>query len=326
MKDIKISIIIPVYGVERYIEQCINSVLSQTYQNFECIIVDDCGSDRSIEIAKDLIAKNQGIAKYTIITRVNNGGLSAARNTGLREAKGDYVYFLDSDDMLFPESISTLVHFAEIHPKVDIIQGGIEVQNGNNYFKTAQMDFPEFSDDLGFVRASLINGLPPTAWNKLIRKSFLDDNDISFREGIIHEDEFFRWDLHRYAKTMCFTKEVTYWYRTDNQNSIMKSSNQLRSLRSSIMLVREISPELRNISEVEFAIYNLKLRKATRMVSINDKRIITDEINQLRKSTSLPPALKFELLMWNLPLWMLRSTLILAICFGIRKLLLFLSK
>lgn len=326
MENIKVSIIIPVYGVEKYIEQCLMSVFSQTYKNYECIIVDDRGNDHSIEIARDLICKQEGASSFHIITREYNGGLSAARNTGLSEANGDYVLFLDSDDMLFEDSVLTLVHYVEKYPNVDIVQGGIEVQNGKKYFVSEKIRFEKYSDDATAVRNNLINGLPQTSWAKLIRLKLLKDNNIKFKEGIIHEDELFRWELHKYAGSLCYTGHKTYWYRTDNQNSIMKSSNQLRSLRSCISIIKEIAPDIKTRPETEFAIYNLKLRKASRMNNIQDKRTITREINELRESTELPLAMRFELFMWNLPLYALKMNFVLAFCAGLRKIILRFSK
>ena len=104
-----ISIIIPVYNVEQYIEECLQSVEKQTYQGeIECVLVDDCATDASIHIAQEFINKCNGRVTYRILHHDRNRGLSAARNTGLDNAKGDYIYFLDSDDYIDANAIEVL--------------------------------------------------------------------------------------------------------------------------------------------------------------------------------------------------------------------------
>lgn len=106
----RISIIIPVYNVELYVEECLQSVANQTMtEGIECIIVDDRGQDNSAAIAKQYIDSYKGDIRFTFIQREKNGGLSAARNTGIEAATGEYVYFLDSDDYLVPSAIETLI-------------------------------------------------------------------------------------------------------------------------------------------------------------------------------------------------------------------------
>lgn len=121
-----VSIIIPTYNVAPYIIECLESVASQTYQGvIECIVVDDCGTDESIPLAQEFIDSYNGNIKFRICHREKNGGLSAARNSGLFEAKGEFVYFLDSDDYITPNCIESLVEVAKHFPKVEIVQGGI---------------------------------------------------------------------------------------------------------------------------------------------------------------------------------------------------------
>lgn len=106
----KVSIIIPVYNVQDYILKCLKSVAGQTFQqDVECLIIDDCGQDNSISLAADFISKYSGKILFKIIKRESNGGLSAARNTGLDNAIGDYLYFLDSDDWIEPNTIQRIV-------------------------------------------------------------------------------------------------------------------------------------------------------------------------------------------------------------------------
>ena len=110
----KVSIIIPVYNVEPYIEECLLSVSSQTMtEGVECIIVDDCGKDNSMSIAERFIEEYIGKISFSIIHHGSNRGLSAARNTGIKAAKGEYVYFLDSDDTITADCIQRMYAFIE---------------------------------------------------------------------------------------------------------------------------------------------------------------------------------------------------------------------
>lgn len=122
-----ISIIVPIYGVEPYIKKCLISIMSQSLTSgVECILVNDCTKDESINIAQKLIDEYRGNIKFRIINREENGGLSAARNTGILEAKGDYLYFLDSDDYITPDCIKVLAETAQKFPKAQIVQAGAE--------------------------------------------------------------------------------------------------------------------------------------------------------------------------------------------------------
>lgn len=103
----KISIIVPIYNVEKYIKSCIDSIIQQDYPNIECIFVNDCTQDKSMIIVNNCLNKYKGSIEFKIINHENNLGLSAARNTGVKRSTGDYLYFLDSDDELYStDSIS----------------------------------------------------------------------------------------------------------------------------------------------------------------------------------------------------------------------------
>src|SRR5574344_647377 len=126
MKDV--SIIIPIYNVEKYVAKCINSVISQTYDHskIECIIVNDCTPDCSMDIVNEIISRYNGDMTFIIHNHNHNQGLSAARNTGIDFATGQYIYFLDSDDYIYPNTIETLLSATE-NNTIDLVIG--------NYYK-----------------------------------------------------------------------------------------------------------------------------------------------------------------------------------------------
>lgn len=222
----KISIILPVYNVENYIEACFNSIISQTItQGIECVIVDDCGKDHSIEIVEKLVASYEGDIHFKIVHHVSNKGLSAARNTGIKEAKGEYLYFLDSDDEIIPETLEKMYALVEQHPNVDLVQGGF-FRKQEEAGKPTIYKIPQYTDNQLFIKYTLLtfDGDLLKGPNRLIRKEMCVNNDIWFKEGIIHEDNYWTFFLAKYVKTMCFCNMRTYFQRV-NPTSITHNTN-----------------------------------------------------------------------------------------------------
>ena len=223
--NIKVSIIIPVYKVEDYIEKCIYSVINQTYCNIECILVDDCSPDKSIEKVKEIISNYSGNIKFKIITHEKNKGLSAARNTGIKESTGDYIYFMDSDDYIISECIEIMVRLQEKYPHVELIQAGAICNL--EFLDIEKKDIPfEYTENRRWIKTTLLERylLPLTSWNKLIKKEFIIKNNLYFKEGIIHEDELFNFYLAKYLSSIAICKINTYVY-VSRDNSIMSSKN-----------------------------------------------------------------------------------------------------
>lgn len=224
----RVSIIIPVYNVEPYIEECLLSVYEQTTDTeIECLIVDDKGNDNSIHIAETFVATHNDKAKtkFKIIYRDTNGGLSAARNTGIKAAKGDYLYFLDSDDTIVPQCIETLLNIADKHGGVDLLPA-LYIRGNNDMEQFGCHSFPEFSDNRSLIKRSLLDydKIPVTAANRLIRRELITENNIFFKEGIIHEDNYWTFFLAKYVQRMAFCAEKLYYYR-ETPGSITKEPN-----------------------------------------------------------------------------------------------------
>lgn len=122
--SIKVSIIIPIYNVSDYVKRCMKSVMHQSYDNIECIVVDDCSPDDSIAKCEKMIADYHGPINFTILHHQCNRGLSAARNTGTDAATGDYILYLDSDDELTSDCIEKLVRPLLNDPTIEMVMGG----------------------------------------------------------------------------------------------------------------------------------------------------------------------------------------------------------
>ena len=219
--EIKVSIIIPVYDVASYIEECLHSVDVQTYQNIEVVIVDDCGTDNSLDLAIRFVESSARRKQYVIVRHDCNKGLSVARNTGILKATGNYLYFLDSDDWINSDCIEKMVRCVQVHPQAEIVYAG------NTIFSMQGKHFPTFTSNSSEIKKSILTFAywPIEAWNKLILKEFILSNDLFFRRGIVCED--LQWDFYvaKYLKAVCFLLEDTYHYRF-NDNGIMRSQLQ----------------------------------------------------------------------------------------------------
>ena len=220
-KQPKISIIIPVYNVEEYIGECLQSVMRQTYQGtIECILVDDCGMDNSITVAEQLIADYQGPIEFRILHHKHNRGLSAARNTGTDTATGDYIYYLDSDDYISDDCIEVLAEPLKLR-EYDMVVGDLEMfgEPKNIAFLNAQTGAISSNEDI-FRAWYASRKLYMMAWNKLVKASLFKKHDLSFLEGQLHEDELWTYKIACSVQSLYVQKYPTYLYRIRN-NSIM---------------------------------------------------------------------------------------------------------
>lgn len=213
----KVSIIVPVYNVSQYITKCLDSIYEQTYQNIELILVDDCSTDASMNIVYDYLAHHDSLDVH-IIAHQKNRGLSAARNSGMEKASGEYIYFLDSDDYITPDCIEALVK-PLYHKKYDVVVGDYQYSNDEN--SDLKLQNVELSGQQ--ILDSYANGLwYVMAWNKLCRKDFLLDNHLTFEEGYLHEDVIWSFKLACKAQSMYVINKVTYHYLV-RSSSIMTS-------------------------------------------------------------------------------------------------------
>ncbi len=232
----KVSIIIPVFQVEQYIERCINSVLRQTYRELEVILVDDCSPDKSMNIAHDLILNREcKDIEFKFLRHDRNRGLSAARNTGIKTATGSYVYFLDSDDEITEDCISVLVE--------PIRRFNYDIVTSHYEIKGIKVEYPK-QDICGEMmgvktisKAYSQNRWHCMAWNKLCRRTFLLEKELFFQEGLIHEDELWSALLACNAESMCFVNKSTYNYYL-RENSLSTAENYERKISNYIKVLK----------------------------------------------------------------------------------------
>lgn len=197
-----ISIIIPVYNVSKYIYACLESVSQQTYTNIECLLIDDCGTDNSISIAQDFIDNYKGNVLFRIIHHEVNKGLSAARNTGVREANGEFVLFIDSDDWITKDTCEILLSHMNIGKDVGIVSCSCYVyeEDGTIHSLSKNFDFNEIRQILpeDYADRMLMMKSQHTAWGKLFKKEIV--LSVPFREGLNNEDILFCLDSFPYVE------------------------------------------------------------------------------------------------------------------------------
>lgn len=239
MKRIKpmISIIVPIYKVENYLERCIESLTNQTYKNIEIILVDDGSPDNCPKICDDYADKDH---RVKVIHKLN-GGLSDARNRGLEEAISEYILFVDSDDYI---ELNACEQFVEIikKQKADIIVGNakrIEKNKislmGHRYITTNKIiTGPEF-----LKKELSTNSMHMAAWLNLYNKDFLLKNKLKFKVGILHEDIEFTPRVFLKAKTIIGTNIVFYNYLI-RDGSITTQKNKTKNAEHIMAICKEL--------------------------------------------------------------------------------------
>ncbi len=212
-----ISIIIPIYNVALYVEKCINSVMSQTYQGeMECILVDDCGTDNSIDLCERMLSTYKGRIHFRIVHREKNGGLSAARNTGLDIAIGTYIYFIDSDDWIDSRTIEVLVNTME--QGYDVIGFNYSFfgkKEGDCLFSSIEKRFKNENDKIAFLYRDILRfNHGWSAWSRCYRKSIIDSYNLRFVDNhyIFAEDLCFFLCYMMVAKNYLHISNNLYHY------------------------------------------------------------------------------------------------------------------
>lgn len=216
---IKLSIIIPVYNVEQYLEKCLQSCLSQDipYNEYEIIVVNDGSPDGSLSIA-ERIAKS--VTNITIITQ-DNGGLSAARNTGMSVAKGEYIWFVDSDDWIETNCLRQLTDTL-YNDKLDaLVINGVRVINGQNRKNPPRVFTDNILSGKDFLKGTMVNC---AAVITIYRREILNRYNLTFKQGIFHEDAEFTPRTYYHIERIAI-RNYHFYYNLLNPMSITQKVN-----------------------------------------------------------------------------------------------------
>ena len=215
-----ISIIVPTYNVEKYIRTCIESILAQTYRNIEVIIVNDGSTDQSLAVISDLICSHHNVK----VINQKNQGLSVARNTGIDVATGKYITFVDPDDKIMPDFVSSLYQIAD-KTGADIVRGSFRDFNGN----IPKGWGPDFNvpTNCGTIVLDqfLSSNISFVVVTSIYRLDFINSNHIRFTPGIVLEDVDFTARAYMLAKLVATSPEPNYAYRINRPGSILTTKN-----------------------------------------------------------------------------------------------------
>lgn len=255
-KSIKVSVVVPMYNVETYIRECVDSILNQTLEDIEVILVDDGSPDHCGEIAEEYARKDSRVK----VIHQENAGLGPARNTGISRAIGEYIGFVDSDDWVRPEMFEKLYAVAKENNS-DIVIGG-----HREYLDGIEHDY--YPHPLGGQTYGTINDIrrlrvllygrdlndfnpepfPMRVWTSIYRSSMLLDGSVWF-ENVMSEDTIFNLDAYKEAKKISFTKDADYCYRMGDHYSITRSFSKNTLTKYTYFLNRLYSKALLEKSE-----------------------------------------------------------------------------
>lgn len=222
--DSLISVIVPIYNVEKYFDRCVDSIINQTYKNLEIILVDDGSPDNCPQMCDDYAKIDNRIK----VVHKENGGLSDARNAGMKVATGEYVSFIDSDDYISLDFYKTLLQ-AIIDNDSDIVECGVV-----KFYENEKFD--EYNDDLKVTNYDTLDGLEGLinenpfkqhVWNKLYKTNIA--LDIPYAVGKLNEDEFWTYQIFGKAKKVTRINKTMYYY-FQRGSSIMGNGYNIRRL------------------------------------------------------------------------------------------------
>ena len=226
-----VSVIVPVYNVELYIEECLDSVVKQTYQELQIIVVDDGSTDSSSQKVQPYLSDG----RVQFIEQANKG-LSGARNTGLEVANGEYVLFVDSDDYLEANAIKELVYLME-KDQVDLIRfnGRAFLDELNEPIEQNNYDFSHRLKEGILYKQNRFEVNRRTfaspVYLYMVKREVIKKNTLSFYEGILHEDELFTTQIFLNSHSMIYANDF-YYNRRYRENSIMTNQSQERLKRT----------------------------------------------------------------------------------------------
>ena len=271
----EVSIIVPVYQVEKYIRQCVDSILAQTFTDFELILVDDGSKDKSGEICDEYAGMDERVK----VIHKENGGLSDARNRGMDHAAGKYFMFVDSDDYIAPTMVERL-YTRIICENADIAACNFLFTFDNAREKNFSTEIKEEvlnGSDIFYYRKNERNyGIWTVAWNKLYKRETF--GNVRFRFGKYHEDEFWANDIYQMDIKVVTIPECLYYYR-QRDNSIMGKKSIARDF-DIIEAFQEriyVYLEQKNYAEQAYKVLVFSLEYLEK-----SKRLITNRKEQIR--------------------------------------------
>jgi len=290
MMNKTVSIIIPVYQVEDYIERCISSVISQTYNhaNIECILIDDCGTDNSIILAQRIIDNYKGCIQFHIIHNYQNCGLSISRNNGMNIATREYIFFLDSDDYITADCIEKLMKAIDAHPEVEAVKGNHIDKRYNLVISTSHLATHVIKNK-ELMKLYFLEFVPCMAWNTLISRKLIERCHLQFMPHLIYEDTLWTFYLFREIDSFLLVPNVTLSYEA-NPHSIINEEhkNDEIYIRSLITILKDFQNHIEKRYYEGIIIYmtSMILRLMDRIKQSHKGELLLPEVLAIRNRIS----------------------------------------
>ena len=257
--EYKVTIGFPVYNVEKYVYKSLESILAQDFDDYEVIIVDDCGTDRSMETILELKETHSKGNHVRIIKHEQNKGLAEARNTAIKNARSKYIFFVDSDDRITPHALSTFFDAAEKY-QAEVVIGSNYKQKGEDIWVEDGDVFPSIhfikeGEFTSYLYQNMKDVMPNTAWNILFSMDFLNKYHLLFPDIRFQEDIAFDELYHPCIQRIVFLPDLTYYYllRADSLMNVQARNNiGINEVERSIKLCELLKTQCKNYADMPF--------------------------------------------------------------------------
>lgn len=309
MKNIKVSILVPFYKVEKYVGRCIESLFTQTYTNIEYVFVNDCTPDKSMEVINEYIEKYGVAERCKMIVHEQNQGISASRNDCLDNMTGDYFLFVDGDDYINKDMVELLVD-AAVRENADISGCGYIEEYPDHSVEYPQKYTNNHDEMLRSITMLTIKGV---LWKLLIRREVIVINNLRFPyDNSINEDYYYCCRLFYYAKSFASVDKCLYHYVQYNPNNLTKKS--LQNIESQAAAIIAIEEFYREKGVYEIVEKELSMRKfVSKLPLILDKscfdvkkwRTLFPESNDVIKQMNFPVGNKLICILASSPFYWL---------------------
>lgn len=238
----RFSIIIPAFNVEKYVEKCVYSVINQNYKDYEILLINDGSTDRTLAICKNLAKEYQKIRLFS----KENEGLSETRNYGIKRACGDYLYFLDADDLMEIDALSNIDSCLKNQNNPDIIITNYIKFDDRSGEETDIEHMPEFSFEANtvsicrqFAQCYVYGDMAIISVRFLVKREYIIDKSLFFEKGILHEDELWSPQVFLNAHSVGYCRKSCYRYRYNREGSITQTGN-IKNLKHKIYVIDKL--------------------------------------------------------------------------------------
>lgn len=271
-----VSVIVPVYNVEQYLDECLNSIRQQIYENLEIIVVEDCSTDGSL----NTLAKHLEDYRVKLIKHEKNSGLSAARNTGIDAAKGDYIMFVDSDDLVHLSLIELCVKYAIVNDADLITYGFKPFEDGMHV--SQKLDLPCIENLKILEQDDEYFDQQHFAWLKFVKTSLIKSKSLSFPVGLYYEDWPFHWELGLVANGKYHIPVELLLYRQRKTSITGSSGKKLLDLFKIHALVLNLLEQYKAVALKEKFANKVKMSQWSVLTRI-DKDLLVQALNAAKK-------------------------------------------